>query len=54
MITPGGQKFEFQVHSKESFEAKQEGHKLYEIIRSEKISDEDKAEAKKYSKSMGQ
>lgn len=46
VITPGGQKFEFQVHSKESFEAKQEGHKLYEIIRSEKISDEDKAVAR--------
>ncbi len=32
-ISPEGQSFELQVHSEESFAAKQEGHKLYEEMR---------------------
>ena len=32
-ISPYGQEIELQVHSKSSFDAKQEGHTLYERIR---------------------
>lgn len=32
-ISPYGQEIELQVHSKESFDAKQKGHELYEKIR---------------------
>ena len=32
-ISPSGQPFELQVHSNESFQAKQEGHELYEKMR---------------------
>ncbi|MBO4847151.1 MAG: hypothetical protein J5525_12775 [Lachnospiraceae bacterium] len=32
-ISPSGQAFELQVHSNESFQAKQEGHELYEKMR---------------------
>ena len=34
-ISPYGQVFELQVHSPESFDAKQRGHSIYEMIRSE-------------------
>lgn len=33
-ITPQGQEIEIQIHSEESFEAKQKGHELYEKLRS--------------------
>lgn len=33
-VSPAGQKLELQVHSPESFEAKQKGHAMYEKIRS--------------------
>lgn len=32
-ISPQGQVFELQIHSEESFAAKQKGHELYEVIR---------------------
>jgi hypothetical protein len=41
-ITPYGQEIELQVHSQESFEAKQAGHKLYEQIRSVSTLESDK------------
>ena len=41
-ITPYGQEIELQVHSEESFQAKQEGHSLYEKIRSVSTLEKDK------------
>lgn len=40
-VSPYGQEIEYQVHSEESFKAKQDGHKLYEQIRTS-VLDKDK------------
>ena len=47
LVSPQGKQVEFQVHTRESFEAKIEGHKDYEISRDEtgKYSQEEKEEA---------
>ena len=45
-ISPYGQEIEFQVHSPESFNIKQEGHELYEIIRSVSATIADKDQLK--------
>lgn len=45
-ITPYGQEVEFQVHSQESFDVKQEGHELYEKIRSVSATIADKDQLK--------
>lgn len=41
-ISPYGQEIELQVHSKESFETKQNGHDLYEKVRAVATQEEDK------------
>jgi len=46
-ISPYGQTFELQVHSNESFAAKQEGHELYEKIRSVSTNVENKEQLRK-------
>ena len=45
-ISPYGQEIELQVHSKESFDAKQKGHELYEKIRAVSTLKKDKEEMK--------
>lgn len=45
-ITPYGQEMELQVHSQESFDAKQTGHSLYEQIRSISTLEADKEQLK--------
>ena len=46
-ITPYGQEIELQIHSKESFQAKQEGHILYEKIRAIGTPEQDKEKFQK-------
>ena len=40
-ISPYGQEIELQIHSPESFKAKQDGHHLYEFIRSHQVPEKD-------------
>ena len=46
-VSPYGNEFELQVHSKESFDVKQKGHDLYEKIRAVGTRPEDKEEMRK-------
>ena len=46
-ISPYGNEFELQVHSKESFDVKQKGHDLYEKIRAVGTRPEDPSEHRK-------